>query len=355
MQLQSRILIVDDHATNVEVLKKVFGAEYHVATAESGDKAIVLAHEFQPDIILLDVMMPGIDGYETCRQLRAAPDLAHAKILMVSARTRLEERLKGYHVGADDYITKPFDQHELRAKVRVYSQLKSLQEVDRLKSNILSLLSHELRTPLTGVLGPLQLLMRKRDLSPLKQQEFLETAYRSVTNLSELIDKAMLLVELKAGLRELRLISGELEEIVRQGLDDVAPQALARDIQMELAVTGVSAVRIDRALMARVVVALLDNAIRFSPDAAPVKICVSHTDANICLTVQDRGIGIEPDMLPTIFEGLVTTDSLHHRDGQGLSLAIASQIVRRHGGRIDVESQPGAGSIFSLHLPAALV
>lgn len=355
MQLQSRILIVDDRPTNVEVLKKVFGSEYQVETAESGAEALVQAHAFQPDIILLDVMMPGIDGYETCRQLRSAPDLSHAKILMVSAKTRLEERLRGYDAGADDYITKPFDQHELRAKVHVYSQLKSLQEVDRLKSNILSLLSHELRTPLTGVLGPLQLLMRKRDLSASKQQEFLETAYHSVINLSELIDKAMLLVELKAGLRELRLIDGELEEIVRQSLDDVAPQALARDIQVQLDVTGVSAVRMDRALMARVVVALLENAIRFSPEAEPVMVSVCHTDASVCLTVQDRGAGIEADMLATIFDGLVTTDSLHHRDGQGLSLAIASQIVRRHGGQINVKSQPGAGSIFTLRLPASPV
>ncbi len=265
--------------------------------------------------------MPGIDGYETCRQLRATPDLAHVKILMISAKARLEERLRGYDAGADDYITKPFDQHELRAKVQVYSQLKSLQEVDRLKSNVLSLLSHELRTPLTGVLGPLQLLMRKRDLSPSKQQEFLETAYHSVINLSELIDKAMLLVELKAGLRELRLITGELEEIVRQGIDDVAPQALARDIQVQFDVTGVSTIRMDRALMARVVVGLLENAIRFSPDAASVTACVCHTEASVCLTVQDRGRGIEPAMLSTIFDGLVTTDSLHHRDGQGVSRA----------------------------------
>lgn len=353
MQLQSKILIVDDHPTNIEVLKKIFGDDYRLATAESGDEALIQASHFQPDIVLLDVMMPGINGYETCRQLRATPDLAHTKILMVSARARLEERLQGYDAGADDYITKPFDQHELRAKVQVYSQLKSLQEVDRLKSNVLSLLSHELRTPLTGVLGPLQLLMRKRDLSPSKQQEFLETAYRSVTNLSEFIDKAMLLVELKAGLRELRLITGELEEIVRQSIDDVIPKAQARDIDVKLDVAGDSTIHMDRALMARVVVGLLENAIRFSPAAAPVTASVVHAEADVCLTVQDRGCGIEPKLLSTIFDGLVTTDSLHHRDGQGLSLAVASEIVRRHGGQIDVESHLGTGSTFTLRLPAA--
>ncbi len=352
MQLQSRILIVDDHPTNVNVLKKIFGAEYQVATAESGDEALLQAHDCQPDIILLDVMMPGMDGYETCRRLRASPDLTHTKILMVSAKARLEERLRGYEAGADDYITKPFDQHELRAKVHVYSQLKSLQEVDRLKSNVLSLLSHELRTPLTGVLGPLQLLLRKRDLSPLKQQEFLETAYRSVTNLSAFIEKAMLLVELKAGLRELQMITGELAEIVRQSIDNVTPQALARDIYVSFDVTGISTVRMDRALMARAVVGLLENAIRFSPTTESVTASICNTDANVFLTVQDRGRGIDPAMLPTLFDGLVVNDRLDHRDGQGLSLAVASQIVRRHGGRIEVESQPDAGSIFTLYLPA---
>ena len=104
MRLQSRILIVDDHAANVEILKKLFGDSYELATAESGAKALVEADHFRPDIILLDVMMPGMDGYETCRRLRATPDLANSKILMVSAKTRLEERLEGDEAGADDYI-----------------------------------------------------------------------------------------------------------------------------------------------------------------------------------------------------------------------------------------------------------
>lgn len=161
----------------------------------------------------------------------------------------------------------------------------------------------------------------------------------------------MLLVELKAGLRDLRLISSQLEAIVRQSIDDVTPQALERDIDIQLDTTDVSSIHADRALLGRVIVTLLENAIRFSPVSAPVSVCVDETDANVCLTVQDRGLGIEPAMLPALFEGWVTTDSLHHRDGQGLSLAIASQIVRRHGGRIDVESQLGTGSLFTLHLP----
>ena len=351
MQPQSRILIVDDHPANVEILKKIFGGSYELAAAECGDEALVKAHDFRPDIILLDVMMPGMDGYETCRHLRATPDLAHTKILMVSAKTRLEERLQGYEAGADDYIIKPFDPHELRAKVNVYAQLKSLQEVDRLKSNILSLLNHELRTPLTGVLGPLQLLMRKRDLSPLKQQEFLETAYRSVNNLNELIEKAMLLAELKAGLRDLQLISSPFEDIVRQSVDDVTPQALEREIDIQLDMTDASAIHADRALLGRVVVTLLENAIRFSPASAAISVGVNKADAHVYLTVKDCGQGIDPAMLPTLFEGLVTTNSLHHRDGQGLNLAIASQIMRGHGGRIDVESQLGTGSVFTLRLP----
>ncbi len=246
---------------------------------------------------------------------------------------------------------KPFDPHELRAKVKVYAQLKSLQEVDRLKTNILCLLNHELRTPLNGVIGPLQLLMRKRDLSPLKQQEFLETAYRSVTHLNELLDKAMLLVELKAGLRELQLISGQLEEIVRQCIEDVTPQALERNINIKLDVDCQASIHADRALLGRAVVTLLENAIRFSPTSESVSVSVCENDSDICLIVQDRGQGIEAAILPELFEGLVITDSLHHRDGQGLSLAIASQIMRGHGGRIDVESQLGTGSIFTLRLP----
>ncbi|MDH3602969.1 MAG: response regulator [Candidatus Tectomicrobia bacterium] len=122
MQEQKRILIVDDYPMNIEIMEIALAKDYQLAMASSGEDALATATDFQPDLILLDVMMPGMDGYETCRRMRATPALCQIKIVMVSAKAMAEERAQGFEAGADDYITKPFAKKELLAKVYDYLQ-----------------------------------------------------------------------------------------------------------------------------------------------------------------------------------------------------------------------------------------
>lgn len=156
MQKLSRILIVDDNPSNIFVLEEMLRDDYHIETAESGEEALEIAPDFLPDLVLLDIMMPGIDGYETCRRLREDVSLEGMKIVMVSAKAMKSERLQGYEVGADDYVTKPFDEDELLAKVRVYVRLKASEDVEKIKSSMYALLKHENRTPLRGIMLPVQ-------------------------------------------------------------------------------------------------------------------------------------------------------------------------------------------------------
>ena len=128
-QKSGRILIVDDHPYNVEILEELFGIEHHLAIAVSGEEALTLTPEFCPDLILLDIMMPGIGGFETCRQIRANPDLSHIKIIMVSAKARESDIELGFQAGADDYVTKPFIFDEIRAKVRYYLSISKNTKV----------------------------------------------------------------------------------------------------------------------------------------------------------------------------------------------------------------------------------
>lgn len=118
MQQQSKILVVDDNPTNVLIMEELLGEDYQLATAYSGEAALTIARDFRPDVILLDIMMPGLDGYETCRRLRAEPRLEAAKIIMVSAKSLAAERTQGYAAGAYDYVSKPFEHPELLAKIR---------------------------------------------------------------------------------------------------------------------------------------------------------------------------------------------------------------------------------------------
>src|SRR5437867_5231349 len=166
MPAPSTILVVDDNPRNVNILRLILGKDYTLATAASGEEALAVAPAMRPDLVLLDIMMPGIDGYATCRQLRALPDLRHVKIIMVSARAMVSDRLQGYDAGADDFVTKPFDEDELLAKVRVHLRLKSVEEVDALKTTVIDLLTHETRTPLTGIIGAADLLLDDEHMPP---------------------------------------------------------------------------------------------------------------------------------------------------------------------------------------------
>jgi two-component system sensor histidine kinase/response regulator len=156
---QNRILIVGDNATNVAILEEILGDHYRLATAASGEEALRKASEFRPELILLDIMMPGTNGYEACRKIRANAALRHSKIIMVSAKAMVAERIEGYDAGADDYITKPFDEDELLAKVRIYLRLSYLEEVDKLKSEVLMLLNHETRPPLNNIIPVIEMLL----------------------------------------------------------------------------------------------------------------------------------------------------------------------------------------------------
>jgi signal transduction histidine kinase len=354
MQPQNKILAVDDDVIDRTIVKNLLSKDYNLKTASTGEQALEIAADFQPDIILLDVMMPGITGYEVCRQIRADSKLQYAKIIMVSGQTTISERLAGYEAGADDYITKPFDEGELLAKIRVYLRLKSVEEVDRFKTNVLTLLSHEARTPLSSLIGPAEMLMSEEDMDAEEKKVLVELMCSSAKRLYRFFENVMLLSSLKSGSRQLSPASTDLCDLVREAICEVAAKTEERNIKIEEQFGDSPAVCLDRQEMKRVVTMILDNAIRFSPSDGNVTVRVSSDNDDVCLRVTDRGEGIDPEYLPYVFEELSDPNIDHHSQGQGLSLAIARQIVLRHGGTISADSSKGSGATFTVRLPVTV-
>lgn len=351
MPRQHSILIVDDHPTNVALLEDILRDDYALATATSGEEALAMAPDWQPALVLMDIMMPGLDGYETCRRMRVHPALRHTKIILVSAKAMLSERLQGYEAGADDYITKPFDEDELLAKVRVYLRLKSVEEVEQLKSDLLVLLSHEARTPLNGLLPSLALLRSEQDMSTEERSLLLDIAYQSAERLHRLLERGMTLSAMKTGQCAFHFVPIDLRHVVHDAVRAVAAYAATRQVQIKQFLPDEAITRIDPAHMHSVLTAMLENAIRFSTMDGRVVVRVARDDERCCMTVTDEGDGIAPDILPRIFEGFAQTDLVHHSEGQGLSLALAHQIVLAHHGTIEVESTKGLGTTFTVWLP----
>ncbi len=349
---RNKILVVDDNPTNIKIAKVVLGEAYHLATALTGEEALEIASDFRPDIILLDIMMPGIDGYEVCRQIRGNPALRHTKIIMVSAKAMVSERLEGYEAGADDYITKPYEEDELLAKVRVYMRLKSVEELDQLKSNVLSLVGHETRTPLTGIISPAEMLAADEEMDAEERKMLAQMVCRNARRLHTFFEKAMTLSAIKAGDVKFRFEETDLCEVVRNVVAELPSQAKEREVTIEQDLPEVSNAIIDCDRIKVVVTTLLDNAVRFSPPGGQVTVRACNEGSHVVLAVTDRGEGIDPDFLPHVLDDFTSADIAHHTEGQGLSLAIANQIVLAHSGTISIESTKGEETTFTVRLPA---
>jgi len=351
MQPRNKILAVDDNVVDIATIEKLLGERYDLKTATTGEDALDMAGDFQPDIILLDNMMPGLDGGQVCRQIRADSGLRHTKIIMVSGKSRVSERIEAYQAGADDYIAKPFNEDELLAKIRVYLRLKSVEEVDQFKTDVLTLLSHEARTPLNSLIAPAEMLMSEEEVDAEERKLLIEIVNSAAQRLHRFFENVILLSSLKSGKWQFNPEPADLCEVVHEAVCEVATKAAERKVKIEEKFDAGPMACLDRQQIKRAITSILDNAIRFSPSGWRVDVCVSGDDEYVCVSVTDRGEGIEPDYLPYVFEELSDPDIDHHSRGQGLSLAIARQIVLQHNGKIDAESTEGSSTTFTVRLP----
>lgn len=347
----SRVLVVDDHVRNVAILEKILRSEYLVERATSGEEALSLATGFRPDVVLLDIMMPGIDGYETCRRLRACPELSHTKIILVSAKAQLSERLAGYEAGADDYVVKPFDQDELLVKLRVFMRLKSVEELNRLKSDMITLLTHETRTPLASILAPLEMLQSPEAGLSSRHLEMARIAHRGAVRLNEFIEGLGLLNDIQSGHVALELVPHDLAAIALSAVERASEAARGRQVTVQVDVQPGLVCDCDAGHLGWVLAALLDNATRFSPSPGVVSVRIHAQGATAVLSVADQGPGIPQPFLAAVFDGLTVPDIGHHHSGRGLSMVTARAILRRHEGEISAHNSPDGGAVFELLLP----
>ena len=349
MQTNYRVLIVDDIPHNVEILETSLEDKYILATASSGEEALETIPTFRPDLILLDIMMPGIDGYEVCRRIKANENLSYIKIILVTGKALVEERLKGYEVGADDYVTKPFVIRELEAKIKVFLNLKRSQEIDRLKTDLLVLFAHETRTPLNGIIGGTDLLLLDETLDDSIQQT-VRLISESGHRLLDFIDKTMFLCELKSA-PKLKMTTQSPAKLINNLIESLS--AVAQEKQVSLVLEGGEDLSLDAdwIMMEKAVRYVVENAVKFSNENSQVTISLTQKDRYVEIAVIDQGEGIPPEWIDKIFDEFSVKDVVHHQKGQGLSLATTKHILEIHGGAIDVESKVNEGSIFTLSIP----
>jgi two-component system, sensor histidine kinase and response regulator len=344
-----RILAVDDDELSLRALKRLLGKDYNIQTARSGKEALEIVPDFRPDLVLLDIMMPGIDGYEMCRVIRSGQRFDLIKIILVSGRTVVEERLKGYEAGADDYITKPFNDEELKAKIRIFLRLKRTEEIDRAKNDLIALFSHETKTPLTSIIGLADILKEDKRLSE-DMRGYHDIIYKKGHELLEFVDKTALLCDLKSGLKPILSSDSPIKhinELIRLIKEKYTEKIVTVHVQTD----GDCELEADWCLLDKALGYILDNAVKYTPDGGEVWIKTSKAFDLFNIEVRDRGVGIDSEWIDRIFDEFAIQDIVHHHHGQGLSLAISKHIVKLHNGLLRVESTPNSGTTFTVRLP----
>lgn len=348
-----KILIVDDEPINVKLIEEILEYEddFQCISAANGKDGLTLLDEYNPDIIILDIMMPGMSGYEVCRTIKNDKKHKFAKILMVSGKAMIEERLEGYEAGADDYITKPFVDDELLAKLKVFSKLKKTEEIDELKTAILQLFSHETKTPLNGILLGSQLILDSPAISD-KVAEYAKLIKLSGERIHDLVRKILLLSSLRNN-RTLKTSRQSVQKYL-QGVVAQADTVNAGKPRIILSSPSEFSLELDWDLFDEAFRSVIDNAFKYSPEDTMIEIIASFDTSSVTFRVVDKGPGIDPAIKEKIFDEFYSQHIENHSKGTALSLAIAREIMNLHQGDLDVESTPGEGASFIFTLPAAL-
>jgi signal transduction histidine kinase len=377
-----RILIVDDNANNLFALNAILARvpETEVVEAASGDEALLRTVESDIDLILLDVQMPGMDGFETARLLQSTERTRRIPIVFLTAVFKSEEFIRhGYEVGAVDYFTKPLDENLLLARIRLYMNLLQRERglnaavellsqkeqamaralnlaeaANRAKSTFLSNMSHELRTPLTAVIGLSHLMARSNNLGE-NERRNLEIINRSGNHLLSLINDVLEMSKIEAGRAEILESPADIGVLAREAVELLRTRAEQQGLTLTLEMEDVpTALHADGGKLRQVLVNLLGNAIKFTPAGCVTlrmnAVPVSETKVRLIVEVRDTGIGIAPEDQARIFEPFAQIVTHATTSGTGLGLSISRQFLQMMGSELAVESTPGVGSTFRFEL-----
>ncbi|HEX2123567.1 MAG TPA: hybrid sensor histidine kinase/response regulator, partial [Thermoanaerobaculia bacterium] len=359
-----------DDAANRDVLSRRLRRQGHdVATADSGSNALGLMGESTFDAVLLDIMMPDMDGYEVLGKIKADERLQHIPVIMISALSEVQSVVRCIDAGAEDYLTKPFNPVLLRARIgaslekkrgrdretALFEQLqqnyKRLQEIEKMRDDMRNMIVHDLRTPLTAVIVGMDMVGNQGPLTD-SQREMMAIATGGGKTLLGMINDLLDIEKMESGASQLRYEPLSPSALVAGAVNQVA--ALAQDEQTIL-VSEVPAdlppFPGDANKLTRTLVNLIANAIRFTK-CGTVTIAVAEQPETIRFAIRDTGSGIPAEAFERIFEKFGQVDA-RSKVGTGLGLAFCKLAVEAHGGTIGVESTPGAGSTFSFTIPLA--
>jgi len=367
MSEQSTILVVDDDVTLLESVSDLLRTSgYNLLMASNGAQALRVLQHHTPDLIVSDIAMPEMDGYQLFEAVHNNPAWLAIPFIFLSARGEQKDIRLGYGLGADYYVTKPFESEDLllavksRIKRIAEIQLSTRDEVDRTKQQLMTVFSHELRTPLSWIYGYMSLLQEGHgEMDDDVVDKMLRDMQSGVERLVKLTEDLMLLVYMDTGVTQTEINRYREDVVVSPRIENAVRKLRSKSNKWNIAFT----VTTDQNLLVSgvgdyiesIFERLIDNAIKFSKPDGRVSIEAELVQGKIVVIVKDNGIGIDAEQIPNLFQRFKQIDREKlEQQGVGMGLAIVDGLVRAHGGTVEVTSQPDFGSTFTVTLPAVV-
>lgn len=357
---QQVVLVIDDEPANFDVIEiLLFKEGFELHYKDNGVAAIADLGEIKPDIILLDVMMPDMDGIEVCQHLKNDPQWHHIPIIIVTALSDKEDLARCLDAGADDFVSKPINSTELRARVRSMLRIKSqydrIQDTMRLREEMMQTIVHDLRNPLIGIMLGCDSL-RAVDMSD-RAKKRIDQIGKTIEQMRLLIDDILTIGRIEAKKLVLNLTKIDLATMVQSAIDDIEPLTSNKHIQI-LGEFPTEPVYIsgDKNLIRRVIDNLIDNAIKFSPQQSSIILKIECLPKNpdrqdlVKFQVIDSGIGISPEQKQVIFEKYEVGNIVTGVSQIGLGLSFCKMTIEAHQGEISVANNHPKGSVFTILL-----
>jgi signal transduction histidine kinase len=360
------ILLIDDVPDNLKLLGEMLLNEgYNIRLVSTGEQALKVAANDIPDLILLDIMMPNMDGYEVFMQLKKNADLKDIPVIFISALNDTENIVKALQAGGMDYITKPFQAEEVLARVRTHLQLrrqsielqeqsKQLLELNAAKDKFFSIIAHDLRSPFNSIIGFSEIMLenaqvRIYDVMEEYSKIILTSAKRAMdllTNLMEWSRSQTGRMEFNPGAMELVSLITEIE-LLFHGIAD------QKSIRINLEIPPSATIYADRDMISTVLRNLISNAIKFTNFGGKINISIEDQPEELTVSIRDTGVGMKKEKLEKLFriDSESSTLGTNREKGTGLGLILCKEFIEKHEGKIWVESEVGKGSVFRFTIP----
>jgi signal transduction histidine kinase len=362
----ARVVLADDNADMRGYVRELLGPLYDIETVGNGVEALAAVRARRPDLVISDVMMPQLDGLGLLRELRADPAVRDVPVVLLSARAGEEARIQGLNAGADDYLVKPFTARELLARVGALLELtrtrreheerqrRELEEAARQKDEFLAMLAHELRNPLAPIRNAGEILSRNLP-ADVGLRTAVHTIERQVTHLTRLVDDLLDVSRITRGRIELRPRPTLLADLIARALETVDPLTRRKRHLVSVAASRWNLyVNVDPERLVQCLSNVLTNSIKYTESGGEIHVDTREDGDEVVVTVTDNGMGITPELLPTIFELFVQAERTLDRaqGGLGIGLSIVKRLVEMHEGHVSIRSDgANRGSTFEMRLP----